>query len=96
MAHTPGPWEMQAVTDQYQLNIVDARGAFVALAKETDARLIAAAPALLVAVEALTAYLQRELIPNVREIVGGQEVLDNGWRLVTEAWAAIKPAKGDA
>ena len=51
-------------------------------------------PALLAAAEELTAYVQQELIPGVREMTGGQGLLDKGWAKIIKAYAAIAQAKG--
>lgn len=60
---------------------------------ETHAHLIAASPSLLEELRLLVTYVQKELIPNVREIVGGQEVLDRSWDRVAAGYKALALTK---
>lgn len=89
---TPGPWEVQDDTD-----VIDRRGYFVATAHDpssdvgtleeyANARLIAAAPALL---EALQTLLQAA---HDREFVPGFASAGNYVRAVDQARAAIAAA----
>ena len=50
-AHTPGPWTLQPVGDETECNILGAGRELIATVSDNDARLIAAAPALLEALE---------------------------------------------
>jgi len=53
--HTPGPWRVEATAYRNQPHIVNEDGAFVADTDAHNARLIAAAPELLAALEACLA-----------------------------------------
>jgi len=89
MSHTPGPWVVESLVDGYDIHAPES-GCFVAttsdpemiwgaVTRKGDARLIAAAPDLLQALEALVADESKEYIPT---------------RLWDAARAAIAKARG--
>ena len=54
--HTPGPWRVNDTIYRHSFHIVDQEGAFVADTDRCNARLIAAAPELLAALQAVADY----------------------------------------
>ncbi len=44
---------------------------------------------LLEQLQTLTAFVQQELMPNIRSIEGGQRGLDRAWDVIAAAWAAL-------
>ncbi len=92
MEHTPGPWTVNAGEIQYHLDDDYAEFEFIAEVNlmpakgdsEANARLIAAAPALLEALEGVSVYDGRDL-----RCLG---LLRGDWVAIR---AAIKLAKGD-
>lgn len=97
--HTEGPWRVAEMRHKYDVVIRDVNGAPVALGvvagypaseAEANARLIAAAPELLAALDALEAYARGFSVSGVcleDEIEGG--------RLLANACDAIAKATGE-
>ena len=54
--HTPGPWSCQPIGDETECNILGSRRELVATVADCDARLIAAAPDLLAALQFCVLY----------------------------------------
>jgi hypothetical protein len=106
-AHTPGPWKVSDLSKsagRYLLVYQDAEvneesgpiaRVFPAKGRDANARLIAAAPALLEALEKLTAELSSVQLEAVREGCGNTNAACLTLR-VDEARAAIRAAKGES
>lgn len=57
--HTPGPWEIESFGDMFEVVSEETTFTVARCTREADARLIAAAPELLKALEKLTDYAER-------------------------------------
>jgi hypothetical protein len=87
--HTPGPWHVEVYNEGRNMDIQDAQGRGV-LTKE-NARLIAAAPDLLAALEDMVEALALDRLED-----GGQFICEAYGEHFTAARAAIAKARGEA
>ncbi len=88
--HTPGPWTLQPIGDETECNILGAGRELIATVSDNDAPLIAAAPDLLAALEALTATARTFRNVPKRE----QEWTPIDDEALAAAFAAVAKARG--
>ena len=99
--HTPGPWRCGSRYGRKYVRfpIYPAEPTIELLTiadvhtNEANARLIAAAPSLLEALQHITHYVQGDLLASIRSLEGGQAVINKGWDLICESYAAIAEAE---
>jgi hypothetical protein len=88
--HTPGPWTLQPIGDETEFNILGAGRELIATVSDNDARLIAAAPELLAALEEVMDHSERA------QEQGHYGGLHPHGPILERARAAIRKATGGA